>query len=101
MVKSRILVPVLVVLCLAVTASAWAICTQIEGQITSIGDDQLTVATSMGPVVVQVTSSTIIKMGAKQIAFGDLKEGMTVRACGDLQDSTLVATRISVRFQGK
>jgi len=93
----------LVALCLAVTGSAWAICTQVEGQITAIDSpaNQLTLATSEGAVVVQVTPDTVIKMGASQIAFADLKVGMTIRACGTWQDEVLVAKRINVRFRGK
>jgi len=102
-VRFRVFLLTLVALCLALTAPAWAICTQMDGQITAtdLASSQLTVSTSQGSVVVQVTPSTIIKMGANQIAFGDLKVGMTIRVCGNWQDDLLVAERINVRFQGK
>lgn len=101
--RSRLLLATLIALCLAVTGSAWAICTQVEGQITAIDApaSQLTLATPDGSVVVQVTPDTVIKMGATQLAFADLKVGMTTRVCGAWQDDVLVANSINVRFQGK
>lgn len=69
--------------------------TRIEGTISAIdaGVQQLLVADT----TVQVTEQTVIKRNGQTITFEDLTVGMTVAACGTMQDGVLVASRITVK----
>jgi hypothetical protein len=69
---------------------------QITGVITAIGDQQIVV----DDVTVQVTPTTLITMRTTEIAFDDLALGMTVRVCGKMSDSVLVADRVNVMYNG-
>jgi hypothetical protein len=87
-------------LAMAVGPNAPCGATRIEGTISAIdaGTQQILVA----GVTVQVTPDTVIKMGSKAIAFADLKVGMTVAACGVVdEDGVLVASTVNVKYQGK
>lgn len=69
--------------------------TRIEGTITAIDAEaqQLVVADT----TVQVTEQTLIKKNGRTIAFADLAVGLTVAACGTLEDEVLVANQITVK----
>jgi hypothetical protein len=69
--------------------------TRIEGAISAIDlpAQQLVVADT----TVQVTAQTIIKKNGRTIAFSDLVVGMTVAACGTVQDGVLVARQVTVK----
>jgi hypothetical protein len=69
--------------------------TRIEGVITAIDAEaqQLVVAGT----TVQVTEQTAIKKNGRSITFADLAVGMTVAACGTVQDGVLVANQITVK----
>lgn len=74
-------------------------CIRVEGVITAIdpGAQQITVA----GVTVQVTADTIIKMRGQVQTFDYLQVGMTVAACGLMDEDVLVARRVTVKYGGK
>lgn len=84
-----------VVALLASGAAAAVGGTRIEGAISAIDveSQQLVVANT----TVQVTEQTVIKQNGQTIPFENLAVGMTVAACGTMQDGVLVANRITVK----
>jgi hypothetical protein len=72
--------------------------TRIEGVITDIdsANQQLIVDT----VVVQVTPNTKITMKDAVISFDDLQVGMTVMACGVMEEEILNAHKVNVKYCG-
>lgn len=73
------------------------IAVRIEGVITAIDFDAMQIA--VGEQVVQVTDATVIKMKGRAFAFEDLEVGMTIAACGFMDDEgVLVASRITVKY---
>lgn len=71
--------------------------TRIEGQITAI-DPQLQQLVVNG-ITVQVTPTTVIKLRGQVITFDDLEVGMTVAACGTVENNVLTAKNITVKPQ--
>lgn len=56
----------------------------------------------MADVTVQVTPTTVIKMGPELlIDFEDLDVGMTVMVCGHFDGDVLLARQITVKYRGK
>jgi len=90
---------VLVTTTLALAAGPIPECIRVEGVITAIdpGAQQITVA----GVTVQVTADTIIKMRGQVQTFDYLQVGMTVAACGLMDEDVLVARRVTVKYGGK
>jgi len=72
--------------------------TRIEGQIDSINSTDLQVV--VGTITVQVTVDTVILMKDVVLTFDDLKVGMTIAACGTLDNSVLTADKINVKYGG-
>ncbi len=73
---------------------------RVEGTITAIDatDHQIVVA----GVIVQLTPDTVLTMKGMPITFEELAVGMTVRACGLMDDEgVLVAKNVSVMYLGK
>ncbi len=103
--KSRLsLVFLAVILVFATVAvatgpSSNAKASRVEGLVAGIDIDaqQLVV----GEVTVQVTPSTVIWLGEEVVALDALEVGMTVVACGIVdEDGVLWAHRINVKYVG-
>ena len=73
-------------------------CVEVEGKIASI--DPVAMQIVVDDLTIQVTATTIIKMKTTVIKFEDLKVGMTVKACGEMDGGVLVAKKICVRYGG-
>ncbi|MBK9127805.1 MAG: hypothetical protein IPM13_08375 [Phycisphaerales bacterium] len=71
---------------------------RVEGVITSINTEALQLV--VAGTTIQVTPNTIIMKNGRAISFEQLAVGMTVAACGDLVEGTLLANRITVKYSG-
>ncbi len=96
------LLPILLCALLVFTVAAGAKglkASRIVGAVTAVDDaaQQLTVA----GITVQVTPATILTMKDLVIAFEDIEVGMTVIACGVLEDGVLTAHKVNVKYLGQ
>jgi hypothetical protein len=73
-------------------------CVRVEGAITAIDYEAQWIV--VADVTVQVTPDTLIRMRGKPFPFEDLQVGMTVAACGLMDEDVLVARRVTVRCGG-
>ncbi|MCP4246118.1 MAG: hypothetical protein GY778_03630 [bacterium] len=74
-------------------------CIRIEGVISGIDGTAQQLTVDGTPV--QVTDDTRIKMGRTLITFDDLAIGQTVAVGGVMEGDTLVAQKITVKYQGQ
>lgn len=73
-------------------------CVRVEGVIAAIDYEAQWIV--VADVTVQVTPETVIKMRGKPFPFEDLQFGMTVAACGLMDEDVLVARRVTVKYGG-
>ena len=73
--------------------------TRIEGVIADI--DSVARQIVVDGVAVQVLPDTVINMRGEELPFGDLQIGMTVAACGTVDDDLLTARRVTVKYGGR
>lgn len=74
-------------------------CVRVEGVISAI--DSVAQQIVVADVTVQVTEDTVIRMKGKPFPFEDLQVGMTVAACGLMDEDVLVARRVTVKYCGR
>jgi hypothetical protein len=71
--------------------------TRVEGTITAIDAEALQLV--VADTSVQVTALTVIQKNGRAITFDDLVVGLTVAACGTLdEDGVLIANRVTVKL---
>lgn len=71
--------------------------TQIEGTLSAVAADSITVTTSNGDVKVALSSSTVITKGGVGVAATDLKVGDRVHVMASSSNSTFTAVQVIVQ----
>jgi hypothetical protein len=74
---------------------------EVEGSVTAVGTNQLTVHTAGGDVTVKTDTNTRIRKNDQTIALGDIHTGDVVQAEGTrVDDHTMLARQIEVHTSG-